>query len=193
MFYSIKGIITYKNESFIVVENQGIGYKIFSARRTMEESTIGNEVCLYTYMYIREDACDIFGFLTIDELQFFQDLIAVSGVGPKAAVAMLSTFTPQELITAVITGDAKQLAKAPGIGIKTAQRIILDLKDKMKNEEIKDAVIKSNTTYVSSSEAVDALLALGYNESEARRAVSAVGSGFSLEDTIKKALMLLAG
>ena len=192
MFYSIKGTVLVKNDSFIVLENHGVGYKVLSCRKTMDESSIGSEICLYTYMYIREDACDLYGFLSTDELNFFQSLISVSGVGPKAAVAMLSTFSTQELITAVITADAKKLAKAPGIGAKTAQRIILELKDKMNSADLKEA-ISADTSFAPSSEAVDALLALGYNESEARRSVAAIGDGFSLEDTIKKALILLAG
>jgi len=192
MFYYLKGTVTQKGENFLVLDISGIGFKVFTSNTTLSNIVLNNECTVYTYTYVREDAFDIFGFSTADELTFFQKLISISGVGPRLALAILSTFPSGELVLAVLTSDVKKISKAPGVGPKLAQRIILELKDKMKAEEVEEAALNQNTLTSGASEAVSALLVLGYSEAEARHAVSAVGEGFSLEDTIKKALVALS-
>ena len=193
MFYSLKGILTQKFENFLVLDISGVGFKVFTSQATLSNTAVGTEITVYTYTHIREDALDIFGFLTTEELSFFQKLISISGVGPRVALAILSTHSPQDIVFAVLSGDAKKLSRAPGVGTKLAQRIILELKDKMKNEEVTEAIESPSVSVPGNLEAVSALMALGYSEGEARRAVLAVGEGFTLEETIKKALIALAG
>ncbi len=192
MFYYLKGIATHKGENFLVLDISGVGFKVFTSNTTLSDVTLKTECTVYTYIYVREDALEIFGFLTADELTFFQKLISISGVGPRLALAILSTFPSTELVLAVLTSDVKKLSKAPGVGPKLAQRIILELKDKMKAEEVEEAALNQNTLPSGASEALSALLVLGYGEAEARHAISIVGEGFSLEDTIKKALIVLS-
>jgi Holliday junction DNA helicase RuvA len=158
---------------------------------------LNQKVTLYTYFYVREDAMNLYGFLTQEELGMFELLITVSGVGPKAAMAVISAVSPSKFGLAVITDDVKSLVKAQGIGNKMAQRIILELKDKIKKEQLADigkteaaAVVKENSRV---SEAVSALMVLGYTALEASKAVSAVYSDeMDLESIIKGALKGLA-
>lgn len=192
MFYYLKGKAAFKEDSFLVVDIGGVGYKVFTSQATLSKITMHTDVTVYTYTYVREDALDIFGFSEKNELAFFQKLISVSGVGPRLALAILSTLTPEELIMAIFAGDAKKIAKTPGVGPKLAQRMILELKDKIKNEEAEASVGGAVSLEPQGvMETVDALMSLGYGEAEAKEAVSAVGSGLSLEDTIKKALLYL--
>ena len=192
MFYYLKGEAAQKKENFIVLDIGGIGFKVFSSQTSMNAVTTGKETMLYTYTYIREDAFDIYGFSSMEELNLFQNLISISGVGPKAALAILSTHSVQDIVFIVISSDAKKLAQAPGIGPKLAQRIILELKDKMKDAEIEETLLPSTAVPTEGAEAIGALLALGYSDTEARHAVSHAGDGLSLEDTIKKALIYLS-
>jgi len=191
MFYHLKGIAVNKTDSVLVLDIAGVGFKVLTSMSTLSNIRLNTEVKVYTYTYVREDALEIFGFISEDELSFFMKLISVSGVGPRLALAILSTHSPQDIILAVMSGDSKKLSRAPGVGAKLAQRSILELKDKMKNEEIQDAVLGQAAAPMHLSEAVSALVALGYGESEAERAVSAIGEGLSLEETIKKALLTL--
>ncbi len=193
MFYSLKGILSQKFENFLVLDIGGVGFKVFTSEGTLSGAAQGTEITVYTYTHVREDALDIFGFLSKEELSFFQKLISISGVGPKVALAILSTHSPQGIVFAVLSSDAKKLSRAPGVGIKLAQRIILELKDKMKNEEVTEAIETPVAASRGNEEAIGALLALGYSEGEARRAIASVGDGLSLEETIKKALIALAG
>jgi len=191
MFYYLKGKAVQKTDSILVLDIGGIGFKVHTSLSTLSNVRLDSDVMVYTYTYVREDALEIFGFLTEDELSFFLKLISISGVGPRLALAILSTHSPQDIIVAVLSGDSKKLSRAPGVGSKLAQRIILELKDKMKDEEVQDAIIGQPTATGHLSEAVNALMVLGYNEGEAKKAVSSVEEGLSLEDTIKKALVNL--
>ncbi|MCX7843702.1 MAG: Holliday junction branch migration protein RuvA [Clostridia bacterium] len=200
MFAYIKGKLEYKYNDFVVVEANGVGYKINTALSTIESiGQIGSEVKLFTHLYVREDIMNLYGFMTQEELGMFELLISVSGVGPKAAVSLLSAVSPSKFGLAVITDDAKTLTKAQGIGTKMAQRIILELKDKIKKEQLaatdsfkeeKAAVDRAGSR---ASEAISALMVLGYTALEASRAVSAVYSeDMDLESVIKSALKGLA-
>lgn len=199
MYAYIKGILEIKRNDYVVIDNNGIGYKIFTSLSTIDNILgVGEEVKLFTHHYVREDNISLYGFKTMEELSMFELLMSVSGVGPKAAISVLSTITPSKFGLAVITDDAKTLTKAQGIGLKTAQRIILELKDKMKKEQLEDVVglkqnskaSESNPTVV--SEAVSALMVLGYTGQEANNAIAKVyNDGMELEETIKLALKML--
>ena len=189
MYYYIKGELILKDAGFVVVDNNGIGYKIFTSGYTIA-SLSEKIVTLYTYLHVREDVFDLYGFSTKDELSMFLNLISVSGVGPKAALSILSVMSPMSLAAAIITGDAKALTKANGVGAKMAQRVILELKDKLKNADIipdtltKEEVINSG----SPEEAVSALMVLGYSQNDAKRAVASVDQSLSTEEIITLAL-----
>jgi len=194
MFYYLKGIIAHKDENFAVVDAGGVGYKVYTSYSNLSKMELGTPSTLYTYMHIREDIMNIYGFLSKEELDFFELLISVSGVGPKAGLAVLSTLTPGELVIAVVTNDAKSISKAPGIGKKTAERIILELKDKIKDNEAKTAIETGGYEVISgeTNEAISALIVLGYTEQEAMRAVKSVDSSKTkVEDIIKDALRFL--
>ena len=189
MYYYIKGELILKDAGFVVVDNNGIGYKIFTSGYTMANLS-EKIVTLYTYLHVREDIFGLYGFSTNDELSMFLNLISVSGVGPKAALSILSVMSPMSLAAAIITGDAKALTKANGVGAKMAQRVILELKDKLKNADIipdtltKEEVINSG----SPEEAVSALMVLGYSQNDAKRAVASVDQSLSTEEIITLAL-----
>lgn len=192
MFYYLKGMLTYKGDNFIVLDIAGVGFKVYTSQTTLSNTLLNTETTVYTYTYVREDALDVFGFLSAEELNFFQKLIAISGVGPRLGLAILSTLSTQEIIIAVLSDDAKKIARTPGVGPKLAQRMILELKDKMKNEEVENAMYNQSVMPANVSEAVSALMVLGYGEAEAKSAVTSVGDNLSLEDTIKRALAILA-
>ncbi len=195
MFAYIKGRLEYKQNDFLVIDVNGVGYKVHTALSTIENSgNLGDVVKVHTYMHLREDIMCLYGFITLEELSMFEMLISVSGVGPKAAVSVISSVSPSKFGLAVITDDAKTLTKAPGIGNKTAQRIILELKDKMKKEQIAAINLRDEEGPAAgevnkAQEAVSALMVLGYNQAEAARAVSSVYSeDLELEAVIKAAL-----
>ena len=200
MFAYIKGTIEYKHINYIVLETGGVGYKIFMPLSSIERAgQVGSETKVYTYLYVREDVMSLYGFLTREELGMFELLITVSGVGPKAAVSLVSAVPPSKFSLAVMIDDTKTLAKAQGIGAKTAQRVILELKDKIKKEQLSmmdgkageaAAVGPDNSR---AAEAIGALMVLGYTALEASRAVSAVYSDdMDLESIIKSSLKRLA-
>lgn len=201
MIAFLKGEVEYIAGDYIVVAVGGIGYNVFVSGKTLENiSRTGTEVKLHTYLNVREDAMQLFGFMTRDELDVFKLLITVNGIGPKGALSILSVMTANELRFAVASEDAKAIAKSPGIGAKTASKLILELKDKLKLE---DAIENSFNTSSddkpqagmtdSKNEAVMALTALGYSQTEALRAVKSVEvtEAMSSEDIIKKALRTL--
>ncbi len=176
----IKGKLEYIGNGFVLIENNGIGYNIQVSSGTQAGlSNLKNEVKLYTYMYVKEDELSLIGFLSMDELNMFSLLITVSGVGPKGALSLLNTLTPYKISLAVITGDIKTLSQGQGIGKKIAQRIALELKDKIKPEDAFDfsdtdiAKIEKNDDPCM-SEAVEALIALGFSRAEAVKSVCAV-------------------
>jgi len=200
LFAYIRGRLEQKQNEYLVVEANGIGYKIFAPVTTIQAAgPVGEEVKIYTYLYIREDAMNLYGFLTQEELGMFELLISVTGVGPKAAISLISSVSPSKFGLAVITDDVRTLTKAQGIGSKMAQRIILELKDKIKKDQIAAAdsgkedlssIIKDNSRV---SEAISALMVLGYTALEASKAVSAVYSeDMDLEAIIRSSLKGLA-
>lgn len=199
MFAFIKGKLDYKGNDHIIIEANGIGYKVSTSLSTIEKiGTSDSDVKVFTHLYVREDIVQLYGFLTREELSMFELLITVSGVGPKAAASLLSAVSPSRFALAVITDDAKTLIKAQGIGNKMAQRIILELKDKIKKEQLQETGASSfektpENNASSTSEAVSALMVLGYTPLEASRAVSAVYSEeMDVETVIKNALKGLA-
>ncbi|MDI9482953.1 MAG: Holliday junction branch migration protein RuvA [Bacillota bacterium] len=200
MFAYIKGVLAAKGQDYIVVETGSIGYRIVVPTNTFEKlNSIGSEVKMHTYLNVREDGWILFGFLTEEELKMFEQLIKVSGVGPKVAMSVVSVMHPSQFGLAVLTDDVNAFVKAPGIGKKTAMRIIFELKDKLKKEISSDieALSSSGTGGIDKpaskiQEAISALIMLGYSGHEANSAVSRVFSDDkSLEDIIRDALKSL--
>ena len=195
LYSYIKGKVEYKYEDRIVVENAGIGYNIIMPMSSLEAAgPVGNEVKVYTHLYVREDQLSIYGFMTQEELSMFELLTTVSGVGPKVAISLISNISPSKFGLSVITDDIKALTKAPGIGNKTAQRIILELKDKIKKEQLTPEDMESVETSdidnsSRASEAINALMVLGYSAQEASKAVASVYSeDLDVEIIIKNSL-----
>lgn len=191
----IKGKLAEKDLTFAIVDVNGIGFKIFTSAHTLSTVNTGDDVTFHTYLYIKEGIMDLYGFSTKDELRMFELLISVSGVGAKGAIAILSVGSPSKIAVAVATGDIKLIKSASGIGPKIAQRIALELKDKIKNEELTSGVEISEEVFVDTgvkSEAVSALMVLGYSKSEAEKAVSKVNIETNdVEEIIKAALKAL--
>lgn len=179
MIAFVRGEIADISEDNVVLDVGGIGYNIKISTQTAQKLVgVGQEVMLHTYTCVREDAFQLFGFLTRDELSIFKKLITVNGIGPKGGLAILSVMSADDLRFAIVSGDAKAIAKAPGIGAKTASRVILDLKDKVSVEET--LIQREMNAYAASgeggnhqaeNEAVEALVALGYSPSDAVKAV----------------------
>lgn len=197
MIYSLKGTLIYVDPTTAVVECAGVGYGCrvtYNTLRQLPEQQ--QEVFLYTYMNVREDAVDLFGFATKEELEVFKLLITVNGVGPKAGISILSELTPDAFCRAVSLGDAKTLTRAQGVGPKVAQRIVLELKDKVgisvSDEGLDNGdVISSAVNANNKSEAISALQALGYSHSEASKAVEKCDLTKDTEQIIKDALKYL--
>ncbi len=198
MIEYVKGKIDFKTDEYIVIGTGPLGYRVFTSLNTIAGTGMqGEDIKLYTYLYIREESITLYGFSTTEELGIFKLLISVSGVGPKAAMAILSVTTPATFGMAVVSDDADALSKAQGVGKKTAQRIILELKDKIK-KSTKDhfmevtSIPSADTFEQTGMEAVNALMVLGYTRKEAVSAVSAVRKDCnSLEDIIKLSLKKL--
>lgn len=190
MFSYIKGTLEMVNSSYVVVENGGIGYKIYMPFRESSALTLKSNIKIYIYTHIREDAFDLFGFSDEESLKIFELLISVSGIGSKVATAILDTFSPAELVLAVSSGDSKSITKTPGIGLKTAQRIVLELADKLKGftADLPDSPDISTIPGGMSEEAIGALISLGYSDNDARAAVSRVKDASNVEELIKLAL-----
>ncbi len=192
----VKGRIDEITEDNVVVDIGGIGCNVKISGETAEQlSGINEEVKLYTYTCVREDSFQLYGFLTRDDLEIFKKLITVNGIGPKGGLAILSVMSADNLRFAIISGDAAAIAKAPGIGKKTAERVILDLKDKVSIEDtfVSGKMTQSNEKTADNQakkEAVEALTALGYSASDALRAVNMVSfeEGMSVETILKLAL-----
>lgn len=191
MYYYIEGTVAHKSFDFVVVDAGGVGYKIGMADSSLSKVSVGEKRRIFTYLNVREDAMDLYGFLTEEELNLFRLLISVSGIGPKVGLGILSAISPSEFALAVVTGNVKAITKAPGVGPKVAQRIILELKDKMKKAEIAEMPEDYGAFTDSSDEAVSALMVLGYSAGEAKSVLSKVDAGLSVEDTVKQALKLL--
>lgn len=201
MYEYIKGKYIGINKDYIIVENNGIGYKIFTSGATMSAMPkAGEEVQLYLEQIVREDFIGLYGFETKEELEMFKLLLGINGVGAKAALSLLSISRINNLKYAIITGDDKQLCKAPGIGKKTAGRIILELKDKLSKEDMiidsegLEEISGNNENYaIKMNEALGALLALGYSEKEAELALKKANKEESVENIIKECLRILMG
>lgn len=196
MIYNLRGTLTYCDQNFLVVECGGVGFKCFTTLTTIREiGRVGNEVNVYTHLAVREDAMDLFGFATKEELESFRLLISVSGIGPKAAVAILSEMTPDRLAVCIASGDAKMLTKAQGVGKKTAERVVLELKDKMGtigSSDVAAAAAAGAAEGTDSAEAVQALVALGYSQSDAAVVIGRLDPSLSVDEMIRMGLKELA-
>lgn len=196
MIYNLRGTLTYCDQNFAVVECGGVGFKCFTTLTTLREiGKVGNEVNLYTHLSVREDAMDLFGFASKEELESFRLLISVSGIGPKAAVAILSEMTPDRLAVCIASGDAKMLTKAQGVGKKTAERVVLELKDKMGaigSSDVAAAAAAGSAEGTDSAEAVQALVALGYTQSDAAVVIGRLDTSLSVDEMIRIGLKELA-
>ena len=193
MISYIKGNLEAKNLDNVIIDVGGIGYKIFMSIKSMNTlGDIGKEVKIYTYMRVREDDISLYGFCTNEELKMFEQLLGVSGVGAKLALSILSNISPSSFALAIITEDINTIKSLPGIGVKSAQRIILELKDKMKTQDAIETEfiptkieIKDDKT----KDAIDALQVLGYAKKDIDSVISHIDvTGLSVEDIIKQGL-----
>ncbi len=191
MFEFIKGRVSDCFIDRVIIEVNGIGYKVYSTTNSIAELKQGQIATVYTYFSVREDEINLYGFTHKDELDMFKMLISVSRIGPKLAIAILSTYSPFRLAKYIVNKDINNIIKTPGVGKKTAERIILELRDKVKHYDIK--IDDENADiFENSYEVVDALVALGYNKQEAENALYAVDiADVSIEEGIKKALKIL--
>ena len=202
MYAYIKGILAEITEDAIIVENQGIGYEIAVPGQVFDYlPSVGEEVKIYTYHYVREDAILLYGFLTKEDVRIFKMLIGVSGIGPKGALAILSVLSTDDLRFAILGDDAKAIAKAPGVGAKTAQRVIIELKDKLSLEDAFEQKLANqaqkaelNPAVGVKNEAILALTSLGYSQSEALKVVQGIeiSPDDQVEDVLKMALKQMA-
>lgn len=197
MYEYIVGDFIGINRDYVVIENGGIGYRIFTSGGTIAGMPkVGEKVTLFLEQIVREDFIGLYGFLTKEELDMFKLLLTINGVGAKAALSLLSISTVINLKYAIIIGDEKQITRAPGVGKKIAQRIILELKDKLSSEDIIkssdiDLSINDDIYADNLSEALGALIALGYTEKEAQKALQSVDKSDTLENMIKNCLKML--
>lgn len=201
MISYIKGELNEVFEDTVVVETNGIGYNIRVPGSVLDRlPSVGSSVRIYTYLYVKEDAMNLFGFLNRDDLSVFKLLLNVSGIGPKGALAILSTIGPDDLRFAVLSEDVKTISSAPGIGAKTAKRLIIELKDKLKLAEVfetalanKEKASSENDVLLARNEAVEALVALGYASAQAMKAVQQVENAEEKdsEQILKEALKKL--
>ncbi len=196
MISYIKGTLERRTESYIILETNGIGYQIFVSPATLAKlPQTGEIVKIFTYFSVKEDGVSLYGFASQEEQEMFHKLLTVGGVGPKGALGFLAQLTPSEIVMAILSDDVKTLSKAPGVGRKTAQRVILELKDKFRTEEAlsEGEVWQRELTPTGKTdakfEAIDALTALGYSRSEAAKAVNAAAAeGMTTEEILKAAL-----
>ncbi|EOU1739253.1 Holliday junction branch migration protein RuvA [Clostridium perfringens] len=199
MYEYIRGQFQGISKDYVVIELNNIGYKIFTSGNTMSNMPkVGDEVLLYLEQIVREDFIGLYGFTTREELEMFKLLLSINGVGAKAALSLLSISTVNNLKYAIMMGDEKHITRAPGIGKKTAQRIILELKEKLKPDELTSEEgqliegINDNSDYsFNINETLSALMALGYTEKEAQKALEKVDKTLSIENMIKESLKLL--
>ena len=193
MIYSVRGKLTHIENNLAVVECAGVGYAVRTSAVTISRLPgMGEETTLYTYLHISENSIDLFGFADQGELNCFKMLLGVTRVGPRAALSVLSSVTAEQFALAVASGDAKTLSRAPGLGMKTAQRIILELKDKISKEQAAAGISMPEIPLMSSSsnasEAINALVVLGYTQSEAAGVITKLDPELSVEDMIKQGL-----
>lgn len=199
MFYSITGTVVFSDENSVAVDCNGVAFRLFTTLNTLKKcADIGEKQTLYTVLNVREDALDLFGFADKNELDCFKLLTSVSGVGPKAGLAILSQLTPDKLALSVAGGDVKAITAAQGVGPKIAQRVVLELKGKLDGFALDSkalgdiAAAQKATVSYAGEDAVNALVMLGYSRSEASIAVGKLDANLSTEDMIKQALVMLA-
>ncbi len=203
MFYYLKGELAYRENGLCVIDCGGVGYKLTVSQITSDSiiSKLGKEIKLFTHLAVREDGVELFGFGSSEERECFNQLTSVSGVGPKVAMGILSTLTPEKLAVAICTEDTKAIAKSPGIGAKTAARIVLELKDKISKDLMSGASLNSfvgvSTPIVVArnsnlSEAAEALMVLGYDKNTVLNALKGIDTSLDVGEIIKNALKKLA-
>lgn len=197
MIYSVNGTVELIEPNLAVIDCGGVGYACRTTANTLSQLKIGEKAKLLTYLSVREDAVELFGFYDAAELNCFKMLISVSGVGPKAALSILSGMTPQAFALCVASGDSKTLTSAPGIGRKTAERIVLELKDKVSKQDVAAGVKGSAVPIVAApsntyAEAVSALMVLGYSNGEATSALSGLDPSAPSDELIRAGLKKLA-
>lgn len=198
MYYSISGTLVTTEPNAAIVDNNGIAYRMTVSGTTLAKlsSKLGAQVKLFTYLNVYQDGLDLYGFWSQEELSSFKLLISVSGIGPKAAMSILSQMTPEKLAVAVSCGDTKMISRAPGVGAKTAARIVLELKDKLAMQ-VSDADASDVHSSAGSgnadapADAMNALLVLGYSRGEASEALRGIDKSLSVEDMITAALKKL--
>lgn len=201
MIYSVRGKLIYKDTSLAVIECAGVGYACRTTLSTVSElGDIGSEQFLYTYLSVKEDCAELFGFKSLKELDCFKMLISVSGVGPKAALSILSDIPADKFIMLAASGDSKAFTKVKGIGAKTAQRIVLELKDKIQKNDLISSVSSQSYNFPAAdfnensniSEAVSALTVLGYSNAEIMPVISKLDASLPSSELIKLALKAIA-
>lgn len=198
MFYSLTGKIVYLDATAAAIECGGVAFRVSTSLNTLQKiGRLGDTVTVFTYLSVREDAIELYGFSDQTELDYFKMLIGVQNVGAKVAISILSTFTPDDLSFSIASGDAKRITSAPGVGSKLAQRIVLELKDKMAKlvpDKVSSGSFIQNVIADGSgnkSEAVSALISLGYSQTEAASAVSPLDPSETVEMLVKQALRQL--
>ena len=193
MISFVEGTVEYIEETSAVISTGGFGCKVFMTPAALSSLKTGASVRVHTFLRVAEDLFDLYGFLTREELNMFKMIITVSGAGPKAALSILSAMSPESLTLSVVTDDYKSITKAQGVGPKLAQKIVLELKDKLKGKEL-DFGGESSAVHAQigrGNDALEALMVLGYTQGEAARALASVSGDLSTEDKIKAALILL--
>ncbi len=195
MISFLNGILAAKNENGVIIDVGGVGYSVSMPINDIAKmGNIGDNVKVFTHFHMSENMVGLFGFLTSEQIDYFNKLIAISGIGPKAAISILGTLSVQDLAFAIIAEDAKTISRAPGVGPKAAQRIILELKGKIDTQEAVGAPMSMqgsapNISLRADTEAVNALIALGASPSEAQKTVMQISAdGMSTEEIIKEAL-----
>ncbi len=200
MISFIKGIAAYVDAEGVIVDNHGIGYQVKTPSSIVDKIRTGDEVILQTHLYVREDMITLYGFLTSEELHTFQTLLGVNGIGPKAALSVLSTMTVSDLYYAIFSEDAKAISRTPGIGLKGAKRMIMELKDKLDLQDIageqpaEESTSAAPLTGIDSvADTIEAMTALGYSNGEAYRAVHGVKGAADMdsERLLKEALKVV--
>ena len=197
MFHHIKGTVVHVDPNRVVLDNGGVGYSINTSFFSASAVKKGEEALFYTYLHVREDAMELYGFATEEELSCYKMLTSISGVGPKAALAILSVVTPEKLALCVISEDEKALTKAPGVGKKLAQRIILELKDKLAKSQLSVSgtsgveLPSPEVNVGSAGEALAALTVLGYGRAEAAEALKGLDESLPVEELVRQCLKKL--
>ena len=194
MYYSVRGEVIHLENGIAVIECGGVGYKCQTTSNTQRNLSIGAQAQLFTYLNVREDAMELFGFYTKEELSAYKTLIGVSGVGPKVGLAILSALTPSQVSLAVASGDVKTITSAQGVGKKLAQRIILELKDKFNFGDSEDTAAAANTVNVTAGnvpKAIEALTVLGYSSSDVAPFISTLDENLPVEKLISETLKLM--